>query len=697
MSELTSELLFEIGTEEIPAGYIGPALEALAAQAAAALREARLSFGPMRTFATPRRLALAVSGLAERLEEVVVEKVGPPLSAARDSAGQWTKAAVGFARGQGVAVEELSTVSTPKGDYVCARRREEERPAAEVLPDILVRLVPQIPFPKSMRWKAGSRLTFARPIHWLLAVLGGSPLHFELDGIQSGGVTYGHRFVSPGPIEVRGLADYLDKLRQAKVIADIPERLELCRERVAYAAKEAGGQPIPDEELVAEVTNLVEYPVAVCGRFDQEFLEVPREVVVTAMREHQRYFAVVDPGGRLLPAFVSVVNTPAADLSLMRGGNERVLRARLADARFFFREDTRRPLDARLDDLKKVIFHSGLGTSYEKAERVSALAGWLARQLWPEAAADARRAALLCKCDLVTEMVGEFPSLQGVIGGIYARLSGESEAVAAAIEEHYLPKGAQKEKNGEVPQTAAGTVVSLADKLDNICGCFGLGLIPTGTADPYALRRQALAVTALCWAKGLRLDLREPVREGLALLAPKLKAGPQQVAATIIDFFTARLEGLLSAQGLPAGAIQAALAVFAGDVLETRERAEALSRLQGEADFERLAILFKRVANIVAAAQAAQQIRPALFEKEEERELHGALTRVAPEVEAALARRDFYGAALALARLKETVDRFFDAVMVMVPEEDIRANRLALLKRLHDLALGVADISKVAG
>jgi len=692
-----SELLFEIGTEEIPAGYIRPALEAMERQAAAALTEARLGFGVMRTYATPRRLALAVSGLAERQEDRVVEKTGPPMSAAKDAAGQWTKAAIGFAKGQGVAVEDLTSLPTPKGDYVCARRKEEGRAAAEVLPEILTRLVTQVPFPKSMRWKEGSRLTFARPIHWLLAVLDGRPLCFELDGICSAGITYGHRFVSPGPISVRSAEDYLAKLEAAKVIADVDRRRELCRERINEAAREAGGRPVSDEELLDEVTNLVEYPVAVCGRFDEEFLRLPREVVVTCMREHQRYFAVVDGEVHLLPAFVSVVNTPAEDLSLIREGNERVLRARLSDARFFFKDDTRQPLDARLEKLGKVIFHSGLGTSFEKAERLESLAGSLADKLYPASRADAERAALLCKCDLVSEMVGEFPALQGVMGGIYARMSGESHAVSQAIAEHYLPKGAQE----EVPQTPEGVLVSLADKIDNIAGSFGLGLVPTGTADPYALRRQALAIITLCWAKGLRLDLREPFGEALRLLAGKLKAEAPEVLATIIDFFKGRLEGLLAAQGLSGGAVQAALAVFAGDVLETRERAEAVERLKGEEsvreDFERLAVLFKRVGNIVAGGGAAAAINPALFDKAEERELHQATLRVAPEVEAALSRRDFYAAALALATLKEGVDRFFDAVMVMVPEEDIRANRLALLKRLHDMALGVADISRVAG
>ncbi len=688
-----SELLFEIGSEEIPAGYIAPALEAMARQAAGLLAEARLAHGEMRTFGTPRRLALAVSGLAERQEERVVERLGPPRSAAYDSEGKPTKAATGFAKGQGVAVEDLTVVATPKGEYVCARRREEGRPAGEVLPELLARLVSLIPFPKSMRWGAGRKLTFARPIHWLVAVVGGEPLSFELEGIRAGGVTYGHRFAAPGPIAVQGAADYLERLEQAKVVADIDRRRELCRERVLAAAREAAGAPIPDEELVSEVTNLVEYPVAVCGRFDEEFLEVPREVVITCMREHQRYFAVVDTQGNLLPAFVSVVNTPAEDLSLMRAGNERVLRARLADARFFYRDDTKRPLSERLEVLKKVIFHSGLGTSYEKAERLESLAGFLAQRLYPEHRQAAMRAALLAKCDLVTEMVGEFPTLQGVMGGIYALAGGEGEEVARAIEEHYLPKGAHE----EVPRSEAGVLVSLADKIDNVCGTFGLGLIPTGTADPYALRRQALAVITLCWAKGLRLDLREPIRHALGLLSGKLKAQPAEVEASILDFLKGRLEGLLEAQGVSAGAVQAALAVFSGDVLEARERAEALERLKGAADFERLAVLFKRVANIVASAEAAAEVRPALFAAAEERELHEALGRVTPEVEAALARRDYYGAALSLATLKEGVDRFFDGVMVMVPEADLRANRLALLGRLHELALRVGDISKVAG
>jgi glycyl-tRNA synthetase beta chain len=347
--------------------------------------------------------------------------------------------------------------------------------------------------------------------------------------------------------------------------------------------------------------------------------------------------------------------------------------------------------------LKKVIFHSGLGTSYEKAERLARLAQVLAADLYPRAASAAERAAWLCKCDLVTEMVGEFPALQGVMGGIYARIGGEPEEVAAAINEHYLPKGAQE----DVPETEAGTVVSLADKLDNICGSFGLGLIPTGTADPYALRRQSLAIITLCAAKGLHLDLRGPVRAALALLAPKLSRDPHEVEEAVvefvIEFIKGRLEGLLLAQGFSGGAVQAALAVFAGDVLETRERAEALQRLIGQEDFERLAVLFKRVANIVEGAEAAEAVRPELFEKDEERALHAALQSIAPRVEEELARGDFYEAALALSKLKEAVDRFFEGVMVMVPEEAIRANRLALLRWLRDLTLRVADISKVAG
>ncbi|MFH0810287.1 MAG: glycine--tRNA ligase subunit beta [Pseudomonadota bacterium] len=521
-----SELLFEIGCEEIPAGYILPALEALARQVESALGEARLSFGETRTFGTPRRLALAVAAVAERQSDQEVKRLGPPKGAAFDSEGRPTKAALGFAKGQGVAMEDLTIEATPKGEYVCARRHEKGRPAAEVLPEILLKLVPALPFPKSMRWGAG-RLRFARPIHWLLATLGGQPLTFELDGIVSGGVTYGHRFVSPGPIEPRGAEDYLARLEAAKVIAEPARRREMCRRAVLDAAREAGGAPISDDALLEQVTNLVEFPVAVCGRFDDEFLQIPREVVVTAMREHQRYFAVTDAGGALLPAFVSVVNTPASDMSLIRAGNERVLRARLADARFFYREDCKRPLHARLDTLRKVVFHSGLGTSFEKVKRLEELAGLLADRLYPGHKQAARRAALLSKCDLVTEMVGEFPTLQGTMGGIYARGSGETEEVAQAIAEHYLPKGAQE----EVPKTEAGVVVSLADKLDNICGVFGLGLVPTGTADPYALRRQCLAVITLCWAKGLHLDLREAIRADLARLSPKLSTDPAETEA----------------------------------------------------------------------------------------------------------------------------------------------------------------------
>jgi len=693
-----SELFIEIGTEEIPAGYLEPALSALEAATLKLLDNLRLGHGKVRTFATPRRLAISVEGVAERQEEVTVEKVGPPKSAAFDTQGNPTRAATGFAKGAGVEVSDLVVVSTPKGDYMAARKVERGLPAMEVLPGVLPDLITEkIPFPKSMRWGSG-RTTFARPIHWIVALLDGKVLPFELAGIASGNVTYGHRFAHPGPIEVSGADDWLGKLRQAGVIADIAERRRLAEEGVKAAASEAGGTPIDDPDLIDEVTNLVELPIAIRGGFDEGFLTLPREVSVTCMREHQRYFAVVDATGKLLPAFVSLINTPAQDLGVVRTGNERVLRARLSDARFFFTEDTKHPLADRLEGLKKVTFQSGLGTSFEKAERLAALAGWLAQRLAPESGKAAKRAALLAKCDLITEVVGEFPMLQGVMGGIYARLSGEGDDVAAAIAEHYLPKGAARgDLVSEMPETSAGAMVSLADKLDNLCGCFGMGLIPTGAADPYALRRQALAVIGLLWAKGHRLDLREAFSKSLSMLAEKFPAkDPEAVRGQLTEFLLGRLEGLMLSRGLSSGAIQAALAVFSGDVVETLERAQALERLKGEPDFERLAVLFKRVANIVASAPAVETgVDPALFAEKAEQDLFEAIQPVSREVEDALKMRDFHRAALALSGLKEQVDGFFDAVMVMAEDERLRRNRLALLSSLRELVLRVADISKI--
>ncbi len=486
---MACDFLLEIGTEEIPASYIQPALDAMATMLSKFFSAQRIDHGIIQTMATPRRLAWVIKDVAEKQEAQTVEITGPPKDVAFDEAGKPTQAAIGFAKSQGVTPEELQVKQTSRGEYLIVSRHETGASTAELLSGVLADLIGNIPFPKSMRW-GDLKVTFARPIHWIVALLGQKVVPFTYGNITSGSTSYGHRFMSPGPFEVTDINGYVDGLRERFVIVDIEERRERIRQIVAACAKEKKGHIREDEDLLAEVVQLAEYPTAVCGSFDQHYLELPQEVLITAMRAHQRYFAVLDDSDKLMPYFVTVNNTLTRDPQIVALGNERVLRARLEDARFYYVEDQKVSLDDRVEELKEVVFHSKLGTSYEKLERFKVLAEYMADQLAPEDKETVSRAAYLCKADLVTGTVGEFPELQGIMGRAYARLAKEKDDVALAIYEHYLPTHA----GGQLPTGVAGSLVSIADKLDTIVGCFGVGQIPTGTADPFALRRQALGI-----------------------------------------------------------------------------------------------------------------------------------------------------------------------------------------------------------
>ena len=477
----TKELFFELGTEEIPAGFIPRAMAGMEAIITRELFNARLSFDEIKTLATPRRLALMVKGIPAVQPDAELTATGPSKKAAYDADGKPTKAAEGFARGQGVDVSAIRIVTTDKGEYISITRTETGRPTHELLSEILPKLINEIPFKKSMRW-GDLDVRFARPIHWIVALFDGVVVPFEFGNITSGAVSRGHRFMANTAFPVRDYAHYLEECERHFVIPDPERRKEIIRRETHRVAIAAGGHLLPDEELLEQVSFLVEYPSAVHGTFSEEFLKVPKEVLITSMRSHQRYFSIVDAGGKLLPGFITINNTLTQDPSVVVKGNQRVLRARLSDARFFFEEDQKIRLDERVEALKKVVYQQKLGTSFEKMERFKALAEGLADSLNTAVKAQTGRAAWLCKADLVTGMVGEFPEVQGIMGREYALLEGEDAAVAAAIAEHYLPIQA----GGELPASDIGAFVSIADKLDTICGCFGVGLIPTGAADPYA-------------------------------------------------------------------------------------------------------------------------------------------------------------------------------------------------------------------
>jgi len=688
---MASDFLLEIGTEEIPAGYIQPALEATATMLQKTLADQRVSHGAMKTMGTPRRLTWRIRDVAGRQESQTVEITGPPKQAAFDEAGKPTKAALGFARAQRVTVEELQVKKTPRGDYLVLSRHRPGAATGDLLAGLLPDLIQNIPFPKSQRWGA-LKVHFARPIHWIVALLGKEVVPFTFGNITSGSTSRGHRFMAPGPFEVVDIDRYVDLLRDRFVIVDTEERKERIRQVIveAAAAAEKGGKILPDEALLDQVTQLVEYPSAVYGGFDRQYLELPQEVPITAMRQHQRYFAVVDGAGRLMPYFVTVNNTVTRNPDMVARGNERVLRARLEDARFYFVEDQKVPFEARVEQLKSVVFHSKLGTSYEKMARFRALADYLADKVAPKEKALVSRAALLCKADLVTGTVGEFPELQGAIGRAYARRAGENEAVAQAIYEHYLPTHA----GGALPSAMPGALVSIADKIDTLVGCFGIGQIPSGTADPFALRRQSLGIIRIILEKSLPLSLADLIDRALAGLDGKLTEPAEETRKGVLEFFRVRFENLLTGQGYPQDVVDAVLAFHLDPLVDTMAKIDALKAFRDREDFGPLIVTVKRVANILKE-NVEGAVDPLKFANQAEKDLHRDLTAAEGEMGKLLAARNYGAAFQYLVRLKGPIDRFFDDVLVLDKDTAIRRNRLALLARVAGLFRNLADFSKL--
>jgi len=686
---MTKELFLEIGTEEIPAGFLPKAMADMAALIAKEMTGARIGHGEIKTLATPRRLVLLVKDVAARQPDAEITAMGPAKNVAFDAAGKPTRAAEGFARGQGVDLGALQLRSTEKGEYVAVVKKETGRTTAEILTEILPRLMGNIPFRKTMRW-GDLDVRFARPIHWIVALFDGAVVPFAFGNIESGNVSRGHRFMADSTFPVRDFTHYLAECERHFVIPDPERRKEIIRREIELVARGAGGSVLADEDLLEQVAFLVEYPSAVCGTFSTDFLVVPKEVLITSMRSHQRYFSLVDGSGRLLPAFITINNTLAKDPSVVVKGNERVLRARLSDARFFFDEDRKVSLEKRVDALRSVLYQAKLGTSYEKMERFRSLAEGLAEQIRPALRNKVSRAAYLCKADLVTGMVGEFPEVQGVMGREYALMEGEDPEVCRAIYEHYLPIQA----GGELPASDIGAFVSVADKLDTICGCFGVGLIPTGSADPYALRRAAIGIISIILDREYRLSLPKQIDLALDLLQHKLTAPREKVFSEILEFFKGRFVNLLSGE-YPADAIDAAVCAGFADLVDVRARLAALSEFKNRPDFEPLAIAFKRVCNIVKEPVTAK-IDEALFQEDAERALYLAFKDVNAVVAAYADKGDYLAALTGIATLKGAVDLFFDKVMVMAEDERLKTNRLALLTAISGLFGNIADFSRIS-
>ena len=686
---MAKDFLLEIGTEEIPASYIKPALEAMAAMLSKTLSDQRAAHGSIQTMATPRRLVWLIKDVAEKQEARTVEITGPPKAAAFDESGNPTQAALGFARAQGVSPDELQVKQTGKGEYVVVSRHQAGISTVDILSGVLADLIQDIPFPKSMRW-GSLKVTFARPIHWIVALLGQEVVPCTYGNVTSGNTSYGHRFMSPGPFEVTEIDGYVEALRERFVIVDIEERTERIRQLVAACAKEKNGTIREDEGLLDEVVQLAEYPTAVCGSFDKHYLELPQEVLITAMRSHQRYFAVVDDAGKLMPYFVTVNNTLTRDPQVVAHGNERVIRARLEDARFYYVEDQKVSLADRVEELKEVVFHSKLGTSYEKLERFKALAEHMADQVAPEQKPTVSRAAFLCKADLVTGTVSEFPSLQGVMGRAYARLANEDAAVAEAIYEHYLPTHA----GGALPSDTVGALVSIGDKLDTVVGCFGVGQIPTGTADPFALRRQALGIIRIILEKDLALSLSDLIEQALDGLDGKLTEPNEQTYQAVLDFFKVRLQHFLIGQEHPQDVVDAVLAYHLDPLVETVGKINSLATFKEREVFEPLVGTVKRVVNILKEPVDLPVDSGRLL-SQAEKDLYKALTVCEQKIQNPLEKRDYIGVLEQLSGLKAPIDHFFDEVLVLDEDMSLRQNRLALLTHIAGLFQQLADFSRI--
>jgi glycyl-tRNA synthetase beta chain len=685
-----AELLIEIGVEEIPARFLAEAEANLRDMLAAKLDALDLARRNIAVFSTPRRLTVRVDDLAVRQADRRVEKIGPSKKAAFDNTGTPTKAAIGFAAGQGVDVKDLEIVATEKGEYLAVKKLIPGKPAAELLATLLPELILALPWPKPMRWGDGE-IRFARPIHWLVALFDGQIVPFAVGDVQAGNLTYGHRFHAPEAIAVADFADYEAKLRAAKVILDSAERSLMIREKLLQFAGELGGKWIVDEELLAHVANLVEWPVPLLGRFPDRYLELPREVLVTPMREHQKYFSFEDAAGNLLPAFCVVANIDSSDPATVIAGNRRVLAARLDDAKYFWESDRKKNLDDLAAKLDGVIYHKKLGSYAEKTARVRKLVNFLGGQVSPQGLDDAKRAAHIYKADLLTGLVGEFPELQGVMGMYYARLAGEKENVAKAIYEHYLPRFA----GDALPTTEAGALLSISDKMDSIVACYGVGLQPTGAGDPYALRRQALGVLHILADRNWNVPLLGLIRKAVDGVEDKIKCDRAALEKEIVAFFRDRLFHFVKSRGAKPEIAEAVLAVHFDRIPETIARLTAVQEFAAHAEFEAFASAFKRAGNIVKDYENPGEADPKLFEAEAEKSLFDAVQAVKGQVEKSVKAGRVLDALIAIAGIRPTVDKFFDDVLVMHKEDAIRANRLNLAASVTNLFSAIADFRKV--
>ncbi len=684
---MSKDLLLEIGTEEIPAKFMPGALAQLENITKTKLAELRIAHGEVRTVGTPRRLAVIIRAVAGSQADKHSENKGPSVKIAFAEDGTPTKAALGFARGQGVDPSAFVV----KDGYIYAIVQEVGRQTTELLPELLTDIINHLSFPKSMRW-GDLDMRFARPIRWVVALFGSEVVPFTLPGVTSGNMTRGHRFLGKAEIEVNSVEDYFSRLDENYVMVDPDVRRRVIREQIETLALSRGGTATIDAELLEEVVHLVEYPTALCGSFEEKYLSLPPEAIITPMREHQRYFPVTGKDGKLLPMFITVRNGGAEHIDIVCHGNERVLKARLADARFFFEEDQKVALTDRVEKLKSIVFQEGLGTLYDKVLRLERLAAAIGQMLGisQEELTIVNRGAHLAKADLVTGMVCEFTELQGIMGREYALLHGENPAVAQAIFEHYLPRFA----GDMLPQTTAGRLISIADKMDNIVATFSRGLIPTGSQDPYALRRQALGIVHILIEAKYPVSLTVIAAQAMDLLGISDNERQTKLLADIQDFFRLRIKNVLTDEALKYDMIDAVLAAGVDDVYDTWLRAKAMAVEGGTIAMQKAVQALIRVGNLAKNA-SSETIDPGLFTAEAEHALYKAYTDARAAVEKHEAEKNYQGVLTVLAAMAAPIDAFFGAVMVMVEDTAVKNNRLALLKAISGLSAHTADLTKI--
>jgi glycyl-tRNA synthetase beta chain len=698
------ELLFELGCEEIPAGMLPKAEEELRVNLQKLLAVENFSSGvEVETFAGPRRLTAWLRSVTPKQADATIEVTGPPKSVAYDPVGAPTRAAVSFAEKQNVGLHQVYLVNTPKGEYLAAKHIKRGRSAEQILVDILPRAIRDLTWPRSMTWTGLDGTRFIRPIRWIVAVLGGKPLKFSFAGVTAGDLTRGHRFLGASEIRVRNFADYEKKLLANGVIVRPELRRDKIERELVAAAKDLGYEIHQDAHLLDLVTYLNEYPSVLEGNFDPAFLALPDEILITVMRDHQKYFALEKRNGDLAPKFLAVINLAKDTKGLVRKGHERVLQARFADAQFFWVADQKCRLADYIPKLAKVTYESRLGSYADKVERMRAIARWLMDRWFSLGnvqahVADADRAAELAKCDLATEMVREFPELQGVVGGLYARAQGEPDDVADAIYDHYRPVGL----DDPIPSNLIGCAVSLADKLDSIVGCFAVGVIPTGSSDPYALRRAALGIVKVILDKNLPLDLNLAITSAVKALhtyAPKRTVTPTQ-EAQILEFILDRAKYVFRERSNFAyDEVNAVFRAGALDLVDAQKRLLALRAIRKSKNFEPLTVSFKRIRKIVEKSAGKERsngtVQQALFEHDAERDLYAQGREAASKVQAEKKAGRYDQALEHIAGLRKAVDRFFEEVMVMAEDEAVRRNRLALLSDILREFTTVADFSEI--